>query len=74
MCSSMKKFKEDMFTYCIENEILQCLLDASEPSNDNTNVVNALQEPFVANKTPMKIPHKAIHKSTIIVVTDVVIR
>nr|GEX25518.1 hypothetical protein [Tanacetum cinerariifolium] len=37
-CSLLrKKFKEDLFTYCIENGILQ---DASEPSNDNTNVVN----------------------------------
>nr|GEV90930.1 hypothetical protein [Tanacetum cinerariifolium] len=39
-----KKFKEDLFTYCIENRILQ---DSSEPFNDNTNVVNALQEPFI---------------------------
>nr|GEV95987.1 hypothetical protein [Tanacetum cinerariifolium] len=38
-----KKFKKYLFTYCIENGILQ---DSSEPSNDNTNVVNALQEPF----------------------------
>nr|GEU38857.1 hypothetical protein [Tanacetum cinerariifolium] len=44
-----KKFKKDMFTYCIENGILQ---DASEPSNDNTNVVNALQEPFVVKQDP----------------------
>nr|GEX58130.1 hypothetical protein [Tanacetum cinerariifolium] len=47
-----KKFKEDLFTYCIENGILQ---DASEPSNDNTNVVNTLQEPFVFKKTPYSI-------------------
>nr|GEX80591.1 hypothetical protein [Tanacetum cinerariifolium] len=46
-----KKFKEDLFTYCIENRILQ---DSSEPSNDNTNVVNALQEPFVGNQDPGK--------------------
>nr|GEZ29604.1 hypothetical protein [Tanacetum cinerariifolium] len=39
-----KKFKEDLFTYCIENGILQ---DSSEPTNDNTNIVNDLQEPFV---------------------------
>nr|GEZ17655.1 hypothetical protein [Tanacetum cinerariifolium] len=38
-----KKFTEDLFTYCIENGILQ---DSSEPSNDNTNVVDALREPF----------------------------
>nr|GEV41683.1 blue copper protein [Tanacetum cinerariifolium] len=41
------KFKEDFFTYCTENGILQ---DSFEPSNDNTNVVNALQEPFVVNQ------------------------
>nr|GEX08512.1 UBN2 domain-containing protein [Tanacetum cinerariifolium] len=57
-----KKFKEDLFTYCEENKILQCLLDASEPSNDNTNVVNALQEPFVVKQDPGKnssqsLPH-----------------
>nr|GEW36203.1 hypothetical protein [Tanacetum cinerariifolium] len=42
-----KKFKEDMFTSCIENGILQ---DSFEPSNDNLNVVNALREPFVGNQ------------------------
>nr|GEU83641.1 hypothetical protein [Tanacetum cinerariifolium] len=46
-----KKFKEDLFTYCIENGILQ---DSSEPSNDNTNVVNAPREPFVVNQDPGK--------------------
>nr|GEU50793.1 hypothetical protein [Tanacetum cinerariifolium] len=46
-----RKFKEDLFTYCIENGILQ---DSSEPSNDNTNVVNALQEPFVVKQDPGK--------------------
>nr|GEZ85434.1 hypothetical protein [Tanacetum cinerariifolium] len=45
------KFKEDLFTYCIENRILQ---DSSKPSNDNTNVVNALQEPFVVKQDPGK--------------------
>nr|GEV37478.1 hypothetical protein [Tanacetum cinerariifolium] len=44
-----KKFKEDLFTFRIEKGILQ---DAFEPSNDNTNVVNALQEPFVVNQDP----------------------
>nr|GEX97786.1 hypothetical protein [Tanacetum cinerariifolium] len=38
-----------MFTYCIENGILQ---DSSEPSNENTNVVNALHEPFVVKQDP----------------------
>nr|GEU46697.1 hypothetical protein [Tanacetum cinerariifolium] len=46
-----KKFKEDMFTSCIENEILQ---DSSKPSNANTKVVNALREPFVVNQDPGK--------------------
>nr|GEV69537.1 hypothetical protein [Tanacetum cinerariifolium] len=46
-----KKLKEDLFTYCIENRILQ---DSSKPSNDNTNIVNALQEPFVVKQDPGK--------------------
>nr|GEV74816.1 hypothetical protein [Tanacetum cinerariifolium] len=46
---SRKKFKEDLFTYCIENGILP---DSSEPSNDNINVVNAPQEPFVVEQDP----------------------
>nr|GEX24761.1 hypothetical protein [Tanacetum cinerariifolium] len=47
-----KKFKEDLFTYCIENGIFQDFQDTSEPSNDNTNVVNALQEPFIVKQDP----------------------
>nr|GEV13809.1 hypothetical protein [Tanacetum cinerariifolium] len=43
------KFKEDLFTYCFENRILQ---DSSKPFNDNTNVVNALQEPVVVKQDP----------------------
>nr|GEV83068.1 hypothetical protein [Tanacetum cinerariifolium] len=46
-----KKFKEDLFTYCVENGILQ---DSFEPSNDNTNISNALREPFVGNQDPGK--------------------
>nr|GEU50267.1 E3 ubiquitin-protein ligase UPL2-like [Tanacetum cinerariifolium] len=46
-----KKFKEDMFTSCVENGILQ---DPFKPSNDNTNVVNALRESFVVNQDPGK--------------------
>nr|GEV40838.1 hypothetical protein [Tanacetum cinerariifolium] len=46
-----KKFKEDLFTYGIEHGIFQ---DSSEPSNDNTNVVNAPREPFVVNQDPGK--------------------
>nr|GEU90190.1 hypothetical protein [Tanacetum cinerariifolium] len=42
---------EDLFTYYNENGILQ---DSSEPSNDNTNVANALREPFVVNQDPGK--------------------
>nr|GEV67165.1 copia protein [Tanacetum cinerariifolium] len=47
-----KKFKEDLFKYCIENGIFQDFQDTFEPSNDNTNVVNALQEPFVVKQDP----------------------
>ncbi|GJZ10447.1 hypothetical protein Tco_0545206 [Tanacetum coccineum] len=42
-----KKFKEDLFTYCVENEFFEDLQDTSESSDDNTNVVNAPQEPIV---------------------------
>nr|GEX95099.1 hypothetical protein [Tanacetum cinerariifolium] len=54
-----KKFKEDLFTYCIENEILQ---DFSEPSNDNPNVVNAPREPFVVNQDPGIFCHQCTCK------------
>nr|GEX42980.1 hypothetical protein [Tanacetum cinerariifolium] len=46
-----KKFKKDIFTSCIEYGILQ---DSFEPSNDNTNIVNAHREPFVGNQDPGK--------------------
>nr|GEX26682.1 hypothetical protein [Tanacetum cinerariifolium] len=65
-----KKFKEDLFTSGIEHGILQ---DSFGPSNENPNVVNAPQEPFVSIKTPVKIPHKVLHKSIIIVVTVVIL-
>ncbi|GJY28923.1 hypothetical protein Tco_0404690 [Tanacetum coccineum] len=47
-----KKFKEDLFTYCVENGIFQDLQYTSESSNENTNVVNAPQEPFVVKQDP----------------------
>nr|GEV01698.1 hypothetical protein [Tanacetum cinerariifolium] len=47
-----KKFKEDLFTYCIENGIFQDFQDTSESSNDNINVVNVHQEPFVVKQDP----------------------
>nr|GEW31497.1 hypothetical protein [Tanacetum cinerariifolium] len=49
-----KKFKGDLFMYCIENGIFQDFQDTFEPSNENTNVVNALQEPFVVKHDPGK--------------------
>ncbi|GJY50279.1 hypothetical protein Tco_0441126 [Tanacetum coccineum] len=42
-----KKFDEDLLAYCVEN-----FQNTSESSNDNTNVVNALREPFVVNQDP----------------------
>nr|GFA23512.1 hypothetical protein [Tanacetum cinerariifolium] len=52
-CALLRKnFTEDMFTYCLKNGILQ---DSFEPSNDNTNVANALREPFVVNQDPEDI-------------------
>nr|GEX42440.1 hypothetical protein [Tanacetum cinerariifolium] len=44
-----KKFKEDLFISYVENGIIQ---DSSEPSNDNTNIVNAFREPFVIKQDP----------------------
>ncbi|GJZ35366.1 hypothetical protein Tco_0581183, partial [Tanacetum coccineum] len=49
-----KKFKEDLFTYCVENGIFQDLQDTSESSKKLTitNVVNAPQEPFIVKQDP----------------------
>nr|GEW71743.1 hypothetical protein [Tanacetum cinerariifolium] len=47
-----KELKGVWFTYCIENGIFQGLLNTSESSNDNTNVANDLQEPFVVKQDP----------------------
>nr|GEW93731.1 hypothetical protein [Tanacetum cinerariifolium] len=49
-----KKFKEYLFTYCIENGIFQDFQNTSKPSNDNTNVADALQELFVVKQDPGK--------------------
>ncbi|GJV31270.1 hypothetical protein Tco_1391670 [Tanacetum coccineum] len=47
-----KKFEEDLLTYCVENGIFQNSQDTFESSDDNTNVINALQEPIVVNQDP----------------------
>ncbi|GJW54554.1 hypothetical protein Tco_0098639, partial [Tanacetum coccineum] len=47
-----KKLKEVWFTTCHENGINQDLLNTSESSDDNTNVVNAPREPFVVKRDP----------------------
>ncbi|GJT87564.1 hypothetical protein Tco_1069281 [Tanacetum coccineum] len=47
-----KKLKEVWFTICHENGIYQDLLNTYEPSDDDTNVVNALPEPFVVKQDP----------------------
>ncbi|GKB70903.1 hypothetical protein Tco_0932315 [Tanacetum coccineum] len=47
-----KKFKEDLFTYCVKNGIFQNLQDTPESSDDNTNVVNAPQDPFIVKQDP----------------------
>nr|GFA05545.1 hypothetical protein [Tanacetum cinerariifolium] len=47
-----KKLKEVWFTICEENEILHDFLNTPKSSNDNTNIVNAPQEPFVFNQDP----------------------
>ncbi|GJR23507.1 hypothetical protein Tco_0972034 [Tanacetum coccineum] len=45
-------FKEDLLTYCGENETSKDFEDISESSDDNTNVFNAPREPFVVNQDP----------------------
>ncbi|GJU68248.1 reverse transcriptase domain-containing protein [Tanacetum coccineum] len=47
-----KKLKEVWFTTCQENGINQDLLNTSESSDDDTNVVNAPREPFVIKQDP----------------------
>nr|GEY32713.1 putative reverse transcriptase domain-containing protein [Tanacetum cinerariifolium] len=47
-----KKLKEVWFTICDENEIFQDFLNTFESSNNNTNIVNAPQEPFIFNQDP----------------------
>ncbi|GJT76678.1 hypothetical protein Tco_1043403 [Tanacetum coccineum] len=47
-----KKLKEVWFTTCHENGINQDLLNTSESSDDDTNVVNAPREPFVVKHDP----------------------
>ncbi|GJX33004.1 hypothetical protein Tco_0242859 [Tanacetum coccineum] len=52
-CALLRKnFKEDLLTYCGENETSKDFEDISESSDDNTNVINALQEPIVVNQDP----------------------
>nr|GEV87424.1 hypothetical protein [Tanacetum cinerariifolium] len=48
------KFKEDLFTYCIENGILQDFQDAFEPSNDNTNLCG--KGAYYGYNCPPKVP------------------
>nr|GEW70551.1 hypothetical protein [Tanacetum cinerariifolium] len=47
-----KKLKEVWFTICDEHKFFQDFLNTSESSNDDSNVVNAPQEPFVFNQDP----------------------
>ncbi|GJT62248.1 hypothetical protein Tco_1005781, partial [Tanacetum coccineum] len=47
-----KEFEEDLLTYCVENGIFQDSQDTFESSDDNTNVINVLQEPIVINQDP----------------------
>ncbi|GKE31945.1 hypothetical protein Tco_1451267 [Tanacetum coccineum] len=49
---SRRKLKEVWFTTCHENGINQDLLNTSESSDDDTNVVNAPREPFVVKQDP----------------------
>ncbi|GJS60886.1 hypothetical protein Tco_0655670 [Tanacetum coccineum] len=48
-CALLRKKLREIFD---ENEFFQGFLNTSESSNDNTNVVNVPQEPFVFNQDP----------------------
>ncbi|GJV47939.1 hypothetical protein Tco_1438151, partial [Tanacetum coccineum] len=54
MCYFTKNFKEDLLTYCGENETSKDFEDISESSDDNTNIVNAPRKPIVVNQDPGK--------------------
>ncbi|GJX66982.1 hypothetical protein Tco_0302709 [Tanacetum coccineum] len=64
-----KKLKEVWFRICHGNGIYQDLLNTFESSDDNTNVVNAPQEPFVvkhdpdenSSQSPPQINHNCAH-------------
>ncbi|GJX35069.1 hypothetical protein Tco_0246626 [Tanacetum coccineum] len=47
-----KEFEEDLLKYCVENGIFQDSQDTFESSDDNANVINALQESIVVNQDP----------------------
>ncbi|GKA68591.1 hypothetical protein Tco_0768508 [Tanacetum coccineum] len=48
-----KKFKEDLFTYCVENEFFKDLQDTSESSDDNYSTdVNVSSRAIVGNQDP----------------------
>nr|GEU79965.1 hypothetical protein [Tanacetum cinerariifolium] len=47
-----KKLKEVWFKICDEQNFFQDFLNTSESSNDDSNVVNAPQEPIVFNQNP----------------------
>ncbi|GKA59352.1 hypothetical protein Tco_0758665 [Tanacetum coccineum] len=47
-----KKFEEDLLTYYVENGIFQDSQDTFESSDNNTNVINAIQKPIVVNQDP----------------------
>ncbi|GJT58965.1 hypothetical protein Tco_1002498 [Tanacetum coccineum] len=55
-----KKFEEDLLTYCVENGIFQDSQDTFESSDDNTNVINAFQEPIVVNQEPGIFGHGTV--------------
>ncbi|GJW26845.1 hypothetical protein Tco_0040656 [Tanacetum coccineum] len=57
----IKKFEEDLLTYCGKNETSKDFKDISESSDDNTNVVNALQEPIIVNQDPDEKSSQGAH-------------
>nr|GEV46863.1 hypothetical protein [Tanacetum cinerariifolium] len=66
-----KKLKEVWFTICDEHKFFQDFLNTSESSNDNSMLLICLKSLSSLIRTPVKNPHKVLHKFTTIVVMGV---
>nr|GEX86239.1 hypothetical protein [Tanacetum cinerariifolium] len=56
-----KKLKEVWFIICDEHKVFQDFLNTFESSNDDSNVINMSQEPFVFNQNPGENSSQSAH-------------